>query len=65
MKNYYVTKFLKDLGILSKDNLDSDYPVKPFQRLHSQRSNVSNRIDRLKKGINEIWDTINQLVNQF
>ena len=45
--------------------MDSDYPVKPFQRSHSQRSNVSNRIDRLEEGINETQDTVNQLADQF
>jgi len=32
MKNYYVAEFLKDLGIVNKEDLDSDYPVKSFQR---------------------------------
>ena len=35
MKNYYVAEFLKDLGLLNKEDLDSDYPVKPFQRFCS------------------------------
>ncbi len=30
MKNYYVAEFLKDLDIVNKEDLDSDYPVKPF-----------------------------------
>jgi hypothetical protein len=65
LKNYYVAKYLKEVGILNKEDLDSDYPVKPFQRSCSQRSNVSARIDRVKEGINETYDAINQLTNQF
>ena len=53
MKNYYVAEFLKDLGIVNKEDLDSDYFVKLFQKSHPQRSNVSNRIDRLEEGINK------------
>ena len=65
MKNYYVAEFLKDLGVFSKEDLDSDYPVKPFQRSCPQWSNVSNRIDRLEEGINETQDIVNQLADQF
>ena len=65
LKNYYVAEYLKEVGLLNKEDLDSDYPVKPFQRLRSQRSNVSNRIDRLEDGINETQDTVNQLADQF
>ncbi|GBC23467.2 hypothetical protein GLOIN_2v1778046 [Rhizophagus irregularis DAOM 181602=DAOM 197198] len=32
LKNYYVSEYLKEIGLLSKEDLDSDYPVKPFQR---------------------------------
>ncbi len=65
MKNYYVAEFLKDLGLLNKEDLDSDYPIKPFQRSRPQRSNVSARIDRVEEGINETHDAVNQLTNQF
>ncbi len=65
LKNYYVAKYLKEVGIFNKEDLDSDYPVKPFQKSHLQRSNVSNRIDRLEEGINKIQDTVNQLADQF
>ena len=41
MKNYYVAKFLKDLDLVSKEDLDSDYPVKPFQKPFSRKSNIS------------------------
>ena len=59
MKDYYITKFLKDIGIFSQKELDSDYPIKPFQRPHLQQSNVSTRINRLEEGINETRDTVN------
>ena len=65
LKNYYVAEYLKEVGLLNKEDLDSDYPVKPFQRSRPQRSNVSNRIDRLEDGINETQDTVNQLADQF
>ena len=47
LKNYYVAEYLKEVGLLNKEDLDSDYPVKLFQRPHSQRSNVSSRIERV------------------
>jgi len=65
LKNYYVAEYLKEVGLLNKEDLDSDYPVKPFQRSRPQRSNVSNRIDRLEDRINETRDTVNQLADQF
>ena len=65
MKNYYIAEFLKDLDLLNKEDLDSDYPVKPFQRPRPQRNNISTRIDRVEKGINETRDAVNQLTNQF
>jgi len=30
LKNYYVAEYLKEVGLLNKEDLDSDYPVKPF-----------------------------------
>ncbi|GES92388.1 hypothetical protein GLOIN_2v1778046 [Rhizophagus clarus] len=65
LKNYYVAEFLKDLGVISKEDLDTDYPVKNFQRPRQQRSNVSARINRVEDGINETRDAVNQLTNQF
>ncbi|CAG8549849.1 16030_t:CDS:2 [Cetraspora pellucida] len=64
MKNYYVAEFLKDLGILNKNDLDADYPVKPFQRPRSERlysSNQNARIDRIESKIDEIG----QMTSQF
>src|SRR5205809_4654331 len=61
LKNYYVAEYLKEVGLLNKEDLDSDYPVKPFQRSRPQRSNVSNRIDRLEDGINETQDTVKMI----
>ena len=36
LKNYYVAEYLKEVGLLNKEDLDSDYPVKPFQRSRPQ-----------------------------
>jgi len=33
LKNYYVLEYLKKIGLLSKEELDSDYPVKIFKDL--------------------------------
>ena len=30
LKNYYVAEYLKEVGLLNKEDLDSDYSVKPF-----------------------------------
>ncbi|GES85300.1 hypothetical protein GLOIN_2v1848971 [Rhizophagus clarus] len=65
LKNYYISEYLKDIGVLNKAELDADYPTKNFQRPRPQRSNVSARIDRVEKGINETRDAVNQLTNQF
>jgi len=65
MRDYYVSEFLKNLGLLTKEDIDTDYPIKPFQRPCSQRSNVSARIDRVEEGVNETRDAVNQLTNQF
>ncbi|CAG8744989.1 hypothetical protein RhiirA1_478872 [Rhizophagus irregularis] len=32
LKNYYVSEYFKEIGVLNKAELDADYPVKPFQR---------------------------------
>ncbi|CAB4460125.1 unnamed protein product [Rhizophagus irregularis] len=53
LKNYYVSEYLKEIGLLSKEDLDSDYPVKPFQRPRSQRNNNSARFDRIEEGLEE------------
>ncbi|GES85408.1 hypothetical protein GLOIN_2v1813037 [Rhizophagus clarus] len=65
MRNYHIYEYLKNLGYISQEEMDHDYPVKPFQRPHPQRSNVSARIDRVEEGINETRDAVNQLTNQF
>ncbi|GES78580.1 hypothetical protein GLOIN_2v1822626 [Rhizophagus clarus] len=39
MRDYHISKYLKNLGFLSKEEIDSDYPVKFFQRpRHSKRN---------------------------
>jgi len=72
LKNYYVSEYLKEIGVLNKAELDADYPVKNFQRSHPQRNNNSARIDRMEEELNETrdavnktWDSINQLNSQF
>ncbi|CAB4418573.1 unnamed protein product [Rhizophagus irregularis] len=65
LKNYYVAEYLKEIGLLNKEDLDSDYPVKPFQRPRSQRSNNSARFDRIEEGLDKTRDAVNQLTNQF
>ncbi|GET04377.1 hypothetical protein GLOIN_2v1778046 [Rhizophagus clarus] len=56
LKNYYVAEYLKEVGLLNKEDLDSDYPVKPFQRPCPQRSNNSARFDRIEEGLDETRD---------
>jgi hypothetical protein len=65
LKNYYVAEYLKEVGLLNKEDLDSDYPVKPFQRPRPQRSNNSARFDRLEEGLEETRNNVNQLADLF
>jgi len=65
LKNYYVAEYLKEVGLLNKEDLDSDYPVKPFQRSRSQRNNNSARFDRMEEGLNETRESVNQLTEEF
>src|ERR1044071_5918566 len=51
LKNYYVAEYLKEVGLLNKEDLDSDYSVKPFQRPRPQRNNNSARFDRIEEGL--------------
>ncbi|KAF0555058.1 hypothetical protein F8M41_018102 [Gigaspora margarita] len=51
MKNYCLSQYLNNLGIFSAEDLERNYPIKPFQRSCPQRSNVSARIDRVEEGI--------------
>ncbi len=44
-EKYYLAKFFKDLAIYSKEDLDSNYPEKPFQRSHPQQKNNSVRLE--------------------
>ncbi|RGB36923.1 hypothetical protein C1646_757517 [Rhizophagus diaphanus] len=46
LKNYYVAEYLKEVGLFHKKDLDSDYPIKPFQKSRPQRNNNSARINR-------------------
>ncbi|KAF0413844.1 hypothetical protein F8M41_007707 [Gigaspora margarita] len=65
MEHYRLTQYLNNLGIFSTEDLDRNYPIKPFQRSHPQRSNVSARIDRVEEVINENRNAMNQLTEEF
>ncbi|UZO09460.1 uncharacterized protein OCT59_029683 [Rhizophagus irregularis] len=65
LKNYYVSEYLKEIGLLSKEDLDSDYPVKSFQRPRPQRNNNSARFDRIEEGLEETRNNVNQLADLF
>ena len=65
LKNYYISEYLKDIGVLNKAELDADYPAKNFQRPRPQRSNNSARIDRMEEGLNETHESVNQLTEEF
>ncbi|GES89644.1 hypothetical protein GLOIN_2v1813037 [Rhizophagus clarus] len=53
MRDYHISEYLKNLGFLSKEEIDRDYPVKPFQRPRLQRNDNSSRINRMEEGLNE------------
>ncbi|CAG8603199.1 9095_t:CDS:1 [Diversispora eburnea] len=55
-EDYYVAKYFNDLGIYSKEDLDSHYPKKPFQR-----TNQSAKMDRIESKVDEIG----QMTSQF
>jgi hypothetical protein len=65
MRDYHISEYLKNLGFLSKEEIDRDYPVKPFQRPRPQRNNNSSRIDRMEEGLNETRESVNQLTEEF
>ena len=65
MRDYHISEYLKNLGFLSKEEIDRDYPVKPFQRPHLQRNNNSARFDRIEEGLEETRNSVNQLTDEF
>ncbi|GBC10725.1 hypothetical protein RclHR1_09860002 [Rhizophagus clarus] len=65
MRDYHISEYLKNLGFLSKEEIDCDYPVKPFQRPRPQRNDNSSRIDRMEEGLNETRESVNQLTEEF
>jgi len=65
LKNYYVAKYLKKVGLLNKENLDSDYPIKSFQRSRSQQNNNSAKFDRIEEGLEKTQNNVNQLADLF
>ncbi|PKY61187.1 hypothetical protein RhiirA4_485828, partial [Rhizophagus irregularis] len=40
LRNYYVAEYLKEVGLLSKEDLDSDYPVKNFSKTLFQKEHI-------------------------
>ncbi|GBB85783.1 hypothetical protein RclHR1_12220006 [Rhizophagus clarus] len=65
MRDYHISEYLKNLGFLSKEEIDRDYPVKPFQRPRLQRNDNSSRINRMEEGLNETRESVNQLTEEF
>ncbi|CAG8659832.1 9930_t:CDS:2, partial [Diversispora eburnea] len=63
-KNYYVAKYFNDLGIYSKDDLDSNYPEKPFQRPRTQQKVNSARLEEKVDEIGNMLSHFN-INNQF
>uniref|UniRef100_U9U1D2 Uncharacterized protein n=1 Tax=Rhizophagus irregularis (strain DAOM 181602 / DAOM 197198 / MUCL 43194) TaxID=747089 RepID=U9U1D2_RHIID len=49
LKNYYVSEYFKEIGVLNKAELDADYP----------QNNNSARINRMEEGLNETRDASN------
>ncbi|CAG8818438.1 23944_t:CDS:1, partial [Gigaspora rosea] len=60
MGNYRLSQFLNNLGIFSTEDLERNYPIKPFQRPRSQQ-NQSMRMDRIESKVDEIG----QMTSQF
>ncbi|RHZ76083.1 hypothetical protein Glove_205g39 [Diversispora epigaea] len=54
---YYLTKFLNDLGIYSKEDLDKKYTEKPFQRPRPQQKDNY----RLEEKVDEIGNMLSRL----
>ncbi|CAG8677450.1 9197_t:CDS:1, partial [Paraglomus brasilianum] len=57
-ETYYLGKYLNDLGIYSKEDLDSNYPKKPFQRSRPQQKDNS---VRLEEKVDEIGHMLSHL----
>ncbi|CAG8667383.1 7703_t:CDS:2, partial [Paraglomus brasilianum] len=57
-ETYYLGKYFNDLGIYSKEDLDSNYPEKPFQRSRPQRKDNS---VRLEEKVDEIGNMLSNL----
>jgi hypothetical protein len=65
LKNYYVSEYLKEISLLSKDEFNSDYSIKNFQKSCSQRNNNFARFNRIEEGLKEIQNNVNQLADLF
>ncbi|RIB13191.1 hypothetical protein C2G38_2198543 [Gigaspora rosea] len=64
MENYRLSQYLNNLGIFSTEDLERNYPIKPFQKPRPERiysSNQNARIDRIESKVDEIG----QMTSQF
>ncbi|GBB93081.1 hypothetical protein RclHR1_21000006 [Rhizophagus clarus] len=59
MRDYRISEYLKNLSFLSNEEMNKDYPVKPFQRPYSQRNNNSARFDRIEEGLEKTQNNVN------
>ncbi|CAG8638839.1 7860_t:CDS:2, partial [Diversispora eburnea] len=56
---YYLVKYLNELGIYSKEDLDSNYPIKPFQRPRPQQKDKSTRLEEKVDEIGNMLSCLN------
>ncbi|PKK61639.1 hypothetical protein RhiirC2_791512 [Rhizophagus irregularis] len=63
--DYTLAELFRDIGIMSQEDFDSNFPVKLFQRVRPQKPSFSSRIERVEERINETHDTVNQLSDLF
>ncbi|CAG8468359.1 3545_t:CDS:1, partial [Acaulospora morrowiae] len=57
-EKYYLAKFFNNLGIYGNEDLDSNYPKKPFQRSRPQQKDNS---IRLEEKVDEIGHMLSHL----
>ena len=55
-ETYHLGKYFNDLGIYSKEDLDSNYPENPFQRSRPQHNSI-----RLEEKVDEIGNMLSNL----
>ncbi|CAG8614596.1 9652_t:CDS:2 [Ambispora gerdemannii] len=62
IENYRLSQYLNNLGIFSTEDLERNYPIKPFQRSFPRKSNVSARIDRVEELMKKIVDMMKKTI---